>query len=259
MRDDFSEDVKRRVAARVGYHCSNPRCRKLTSGPAQEPDRVLNIGVAAHITAAAAGGPRFDPSLSPAQRASLDNAIWLCQSCSTIIDRDLDQFTTERLREWRRQAEREAAIRLAAGTEFRAIAPSEIRHELTIGELAVIHALAEEFGCDVTPNVRIPTGEGWIHLHAAVVRGEDLVAIEIRENRGYEIPYFQIEYLIELGTTRAFERFQKFVLYVAVVSSASPEQDIVVKEKLERMAESAGCEMHIRMYRLNTLRAKYGL
>jgi len=259
MRDDFNEDVKRRAAGRVGYRCSNPRCRKPTSGPGVDPDRALSIGVAAHITAASPGGPRFDPSLRAEQRSSIENAIWLCQSCGTLVDRDWAQFTVDILRDWKQRAGRSASIELAAGTEFRAIAPSELRQELTIGELAAIRALSEEFGCEVTPNVSVPAGDGWINLHAAVVRGEDLVAIEIREHKGHGVPYFQIDYLIELGNKLKFHRFHKFVLYIAVISHAALELDEPVRQRLEQIANAAPCEVHIRMYRLNTLRAKYNL
>jgi len=259
MRDGFSEQVKTTTAARVGYRCSNPRCRKLTSGPKTDSCRALSIGVAAHITAASPKGPRYDGSLSAEQRSSVENAVWLCQSCGALIDRDIDCFSVMTLQDWKQQAENAAATELAAGSTFRSIAPGELRQELTVGELAAVRALAEEFGCDVMTDVSIPTGEGWLNLNAAVVRGEDLVAIEIRENKGNQVPYFQIEYLIELGSKLKFPRFQKFVLYVAVVSEGSPELDEPVRNRLAKMARNAPFEVYIRMYRLNTLRAKYNL
>jgi len=55
-RDDFSPSVKRLLAERSGYHCSNPSCRRLTSGPEKSYDGSVNLGVAAHIAAAAKGG-----------------------------------------------------------------------------------------------------------------------------------------------------------------------------------------------------------
>jgi len=204
MRDDFSEDVKRTTAARVGYRCSNPRCGKLTSGPKADPTRALNIGVAAHITAASPGGPRYDESLSAEQRSSIENAIWLCQSCGTLVDRDLERFSIVTLREWKQKAENAAANELAAGTTFRPIAANELHQERTIGEVAAIRALAEEFGCNIETDVKVPAGDGWLYLHAAEVRGEDLIAIEIRENKGNEVPYFQIEHLIKLGSIYKF-------------------------------------------------------
>src|SRR4051812_16178668 len=43
-----------------GFRCSNPACRKPTSGPLEDPAKAINIGVAAHITAAAPDGPRYN-------------------------------------------------------------------------------------------------------------------------------------------------------------------------------------------------------
>ena len=108
MRDDFDAKTKEILARRVGYRCSNPDCRKLTSGPQEDPAKALNIGVAAHITAASEGGPRYDPSLSPEERRSMDNGIWLCQNCAKLIDSDVQRHTAELLREWKRQTEQRA-------------------------------------------------------------------------------------------------------------------------------------------------------
>ena len=66
---------------------------------------MVSIGVAAHITAAAPGGPRFDPSLNAEERQSLQNAIWLCQNCAKLIDNDTTRFAVEVLRQWKAQAE----------------------------------------------------------------------------------------------------------------------------------------------------------
>lgn len=60
MRDDFSEEAKLILARRVNYHCSNPICGESTTGPQTNPTKSMNIGVAAHITAASPNGPRFD-------------------------------------------------------------------------------------------------------------------------------------------------------------------------------------------------------
>lgn len=86
MRDDFTQATKDLLANRVGWKCSNPNCRKGTRGAAIEKEDIINIGVAAHITAASKGGPRYDESLTSHERKSYDNGIWLCQSCSKLID-----------------------------------------------------------------------------------------------------------------------------------------------------------------------------
>src|SRR5689334_2647744 len=72
-QDDFPEQVKRTLAARVAQRCSNPDCRSGTSGPQTDTTKAVILGVAAHITAAAPGGPRYDDRLSPDQRAAIEN------------------------------------------------------------------------------------------------------------------------------------------------------------------------------------------
>jgi hypothetical protein len=108
MRDDFSEPVKRTIANRAGNHCSRPGCGALTSGPQVDPAKSLNVGVAAHISAASPGGPRYDPNLSAEARQHPDNGIWLCQTCAKLVDNDAIRFPADRLRAWRVEAEANA-------------------------------------------------------------------------------------------------------------------------------------------------------
>src|SRR2546426_380798 len=108
MRDDFSKTATEALGKRVGFLCSNPECRQPTTGPQEKQGAVINIGVAAHLTAAAPGGPRYDATLSTDQRRSISNGIWLCQSCAKLVDSDERRFTLEVLREWRDHAERSA-------------------------------------------------------------------------------------------------------------------------------------------------------
>ena len=112
MRDNFSADVRNTIAARVNYRCCNPTCRAPTTGPQIDTSKSLNVGVAAHITAASPGGPRFDLSLTAAQRMNAQNAIWLCQTCGKLVDNDKLRFTERELRSWKEQAEAEALLRI---------------------------------------------------------------------------------------------------------------------------------------------------
>jgi hypothetical protein len=105
LRDDFNEAAKRTLAARVGNVCSNPDCRALTSGPQQDSAKALNLGVAAHITAASQDGPRYDASLTAEQRCHADNGIWLCQNCAKLADNDVARFSVNLLRAWKEVAE----------------------------------------------------------------------------------------------------------------------------------------------------------
>lgn len=76
-----------------------------TFGAAPGSDGVVNVGVASHITAAATGGPRYDPNLTSEERGHQSNGIWLCQKDGKLVDSDSVHFTVDKLREWKRSAE----------------------------------------------------------------------------------------------------------------------------------------------------------
>ena len=119
-REDFSVAAKEALAKRVGYRCSNPSCGAETVGPHSDAMRFSNLGVASHITAASPGGPRFDASLTTDQRVSIDNGVWLCQSCAKLIDSDVARYSAQMLAQWKVDAEAKAlrAISGQAPLEF---------------------------------------------------------------------------------------------------------------------------------------------
>ena len=123
-RDNFSQDTIQRAAKRVGYRCSCPECRVPTVGPSEESEqKVSNIGEASHICAAAPGGPRYNPEMTPEERKSISNCIWLCRKHARIIDLDSSKYTVEVLRKWKRDAEEFASQELG----------TDIRHEIING------------------------------------------------------------------------------------------------------------------------------
>lgn len=102
-RDNFSASTKKALAERAGHRCSI--CKTPTIGPSDEsPYAVMNIGVAAHITAAAPGqgARRYDPFLAPKQRSGIENGVWLCHTCSVIVDRDAERFSVSVLQNIKR-------------------------------------------------------------------------------------------------------------------------------------------------------------
>lgn len=106
-RDDFTEATKRTLALRANYRCSYPGCGKPTSGPSEEsPANHVSIGVAAHIHAAAPGGPRYAPEMPSEARAAVTNGVWLCQSHSRLVDGDRIRFTAAKLADMRADHER---------------------------------------------------------------------------------------------------------------------------------------------------------
>lgn len=115
MRDDFSNATKQLLAKRVGYRCSNIFCGRQTIGAGTEDHQTVNIGVAAHIKAAAPGGPRYVPYMSAEERKASSNGIWLCQSCAKLIDSDPQKYSIGVLYDWKQESERMAAEALESG------------------------------------------------------------------------------------------------------------------------------------------------
>mgnify|MGYP001286412055 CR=1 FL=1 len=117
-RDDFPQKIKDLLGNRVGWRCSNPDCRKPTRGANDNPNEITNIGVASHICAAASGGPRYDPHMSPEERKSAENGIWLCQSCSKLIDDDVVRYNIVLISIWKENAERLAIAELQSASSI---------------------------------------------------------------------------------------------------------------------------------------------
>ncbi len=106
-RDNFDSKVVEALAKRASYICSNPECRCLTIAATKlDDEKFTYIGVAAHITAASKGGPRYDSSLTSEERSSINNGIFLCGSCSIMVDKNkgLD-YSVEQLNDWKKQHE----------------------------------------------------------------------------------------------------------------------------------------------------------
>ena len=91
----FKEATIRVLSKRAGERCS--LCHITTSKPNQSYEsQFINLGEAAHIKGARkAKNNRFDESMSNLERASIKNAIWLCQPCHKKIDSDSITYTTK--------------------------------------------------------------------------------------------------------------------------------------------------------------------
>lgn len=117
-RDDFPQKVKTALALRAAYKCSVEGCGKSTVGPSDEaPDAVANIGIAAHICAASAGGSRYDTTMTPEQRSGIENGIWTCANHGALIDRDEVSYTVETLRAMKRAHEARCAAEIGNTTK----------------------------------------------------------------------------------------------------------------------------------------------
>ena len=81
---------------------------------------VSQIGVAAHITAASVGGPRYDSTLTREERSSEKNGIWLCQTHAKMIDDNPSRYSIDHIKRWKIQHEERIFSRLAnAGSDLK--------------------------------------------------------------------------------------------------------------------------------------------
>ena len=141
MRDDFSKQTITEIAKGVGYRCSNPECSRPTVGSNAAQDGIITIGVAAHICAASAGGPRYNPAQTREERRAKENGIWLCQSCGWLVDADEKKFTVEILIGWKRGGQERAFRELVASG-----LPSAIEEAVRIGSIIAADNTSEADG-----------------------------------------------------------------------------------------------------------------
>lgn len=121
-RDDFPSPVKRLLEQQAASRCCNPGCGQSTRAQSWDGTKSVSIGTAAHIHAAAKGGARYDPTMSPEARKAADNGIWMCRNCGTLVDADEGGFPADLLRQWKSQAlaARRAEV-LAPATRLHAV------------------------------------------------------------------------------------------------------------------------------------------
>ncbi len=113
-RDEFPQKIKTIISQRAAYLCSNPDCDNLCIGPSNEKkDQVTYFGKVAHISAASEGGSRYDTSITPNKRASIENAIFLCSNCADMIDKNKGvDYSKAVLKDWKEDHESKIRERL---------------------------------------------------------------------------------------------------------------------------------------------------
>lgn len=99
----FSNKIRNEVRLRAGIRCSNPNCRRLTDAYNPKMDRMVTIGEAAHIR----DNKNRNRHVIGYPANKIENAIWLCSSCHTLIDKGENKniYTIELLTKWKKDAE----------------------------------------------------------------------------------------------------------------------------------------------------------
>jgi hypothetical protein len=158
-QEDFNKSVVETIAKRAANFCSNPDCRALTCGPAENPNRTLSIGEAAHIYGARPGSARFRDTMTPKERGDITNAIWLCRNCHKLVDADAAQFPADLLFVWRREQDAFIAQQIGKRSDI-------IRNELISRELVLFKE--ESF---FAQQIVIDKAPGWeYHLTVELLR-----------------------------------------------------------------------------------------
>lgn len=215
-RDDFPLSVKDILAKRVGLRCSNPNCKKLTSGPRTDESKAVNVGVAAHITAASPNGPRYDPELTREERKSAGNGIWLCGVCAKLVDNDPVRFPVEILQQWKRSAEATTLAEIEGADpnkasegnviidiSYKAVRRSQERHDyqLIIGLKNCTNNIIDSYHVDLEMPARIIEQPEKIFLY-----------VENRSNR--DTSFFRVVSSLHHPGDKIYPRDQKVILNI---------------------------------------------
>lgn len=75
------------------------------------------MGIVAHIRAAAPGGARYDPSMSPEERGGEENGLFLCRHCAALVDVDDTAYPPAVLHHWKRMAYQRATQSLTMSAD----------------------------------------------------------------------------------------------------------------------------------------------
>ena len=193
-RDNFSQKVINNLRNRVANRCSNPDCRIPTTAP-KGSNQVTSIGVAAHICAASSGGPRYDESMTSQERKSIDNAIWLCNNCSTLIDKNEASYSVAILKEWKKIADNTAYKELGKklpdsndAIDILSIALSGYPKKILMTAIENTHLATSRSLEQLDPRISVKTAFNENTLSLSLSAKED-VSIEIKINSIYSNEY----------------------------------------------------------------------
>lgn len=201
MRDNFSDSIRQSLAKQVNYRCSV--CDAQTSGPRTGTVKPFSIGKAAHIKAAASGGPRYDPNQTSEERASFENDQWACANCADIIDRNDSAYTVEQLVKIKEEAEQRAEARVGViPAESTAIRPIPTSIKRAIQQYCLVEEARHE---DMDP--RFTVSVGWENGKPVYSFGanEPVDAQLVYSGNSNARPVTEFREFVEYGGSLSFE------------------------------------------------------
>ena len=181
MRDDFTKKTKELLAKRVAWCCSFLGCGINTIGPGhQSSEDIINLGEAAHIHAAAPNGPRYEENMTPEQRKSIDNGIWMCRQHARMIDSDFINYSANTLRQWKIIAEKETYDSLKEIEKIKQSSPTTL---VAIGKEVIFEGVWKA----------VRNGNWIFEIHNFLIGDENKLTYFNEVNRDETEKYFVVE------------------------------------------------------------------
>ena len=145
----------KRLYAKSGNQCAMPKCTSpIILGNTQ-------VGEICHIKARSKKGPRYDASLTQAQKDAYANLLLLCRTCHKQVDFDPKTYSADLLAEIKEIHERHGATEITAkmARESELLLPTKQRRGETVasahGESAAVAIGGDNHG-DITINQTRP-------------------------------------------------------------------------------------------------------
>lgn len=95
------------LAFGTGGRCTLPACNRPLAPEEEHGGQVL-LGEAAHIAGERPGSARYDAAMTPEERDSPENLIYLCPDCHRLVDRSPRDYPATRLHAYKQARERTA-------------------------------------------------------------------------------------------------------------------------------------------------------
>ena len=140
------------LAHHGGNHCAFPGCPRDLTVDSPSGGEPVSTGEAAHIRGEKPGSARYDPTMTPEERDSYHNLIYLCADHATQIDRQERDFSVQHLLAMK--ADHEAKVRQAMLAAFADVAFPELLRATAWVRNAAASAFPRDFRI-VTPDEKI--------------------------------------------------------------------------------------------------------
>lgn len=127
---------------RSGCRCAFPGCNRKLYREGDEHDKDVVLGEVAHIVGQGDDGPRRGHPIPGGDIDGYENLVILCSEHHTIVDRQVNQYTVDRLVQMRRDHERWVDQQLSVEDRFRsAFEPGEFDQETISSSLLPVERM----------------------------------------------------------------------------------------------------------------------